>query len=157
MITNNGNEVASSLQKYKENLEKKLQHMIAGFAGDVATQAAINTPIASEQYVQNHKTLYAQRQAAFGIPMSRGFHQGSWQYSEGELVLDPAIKSVSMVQNQVEGEAIANYKIGDTFYIGSIAPNIAYLNERDGIRAKVTEAGVLAAYASDIRLHFDRG
>lgn len=157
MITNNGDDVAKSLQNYTEVLEKKLQHMIAGFAGDVAVQAALSTPVASDQYVQSHQVLYKQRLDAFGIPMSAGFHQGSWQYAEGELVLDPAIKSVDMVQNQTEGEALASYKLGDTFYIGSIAPNIAYLANRDGIQGKVTEAGVLAAYASDIKLHFDRG
>ena len=157
MVTNNGDDVARSLQDYTEILGKKLQHMIAGFAGDVAVQAAVNTPMASDQYVQSHKTLYEKRLAAFGIPISAGFHRGSWQYAEGELTLDPTIKSVDMVQNQTEGEVLVNYKLGDTFYIGSIAPNIAYLASRDDIQGKVTEAGVLAAYASDIKLHFDRG
>lgn len=157
MLKNNADQIAKELEAYSAQLVRKLEHMVAGFAGDVALQAAINTPKATEAYVQSHQTLYEQRLRQFGIEVAPGFHQGSWQYSEGELTFDPTIRSTAMVENQVEGEALANYKLGDKFYIGSNSPNMPYLEQRDNISGKVTEAGALAAYASNLKLHFDRG
>lgn len=157
MITNNADVIAKELENYSIQLTKKLEMMVAGFASEVALKAAQNTSVATEEYIQKNQNLYKNRRATLGIDIAPGFHAGSWQYSESALVFNSNINSQSAVQTQVEGEALANYRLGNTFYIGSLAPNIKYLEDRDNISANVTDVAARAAYASNLKMHFDRG
>ncbi|MGL5077416.1 MAG: hypothetical protein ACRDBG_16535 [Waterburya sp.] len=159
MIENNAEEVAKSIEAFEIQLKSKLEKMVAGFAGDVAYQASIATPRATEEYVATHQELYEARFREHGIPAEAGFHQGSWQYGERGLTLklEPEINSTSEVEFQARTKAEVSYNLGDTFYIGSESPNMDYLNKRDGIEEKVTDAAARAAYASNLQLHFNRG
>jgi hypothetical protein len=157
VITNNADTIAKELDSYSAQLTKKLEMMVAGFASDVALKAAQSTSVATDDYIQKNQSLYKNRKTVHGIEIAPGFHAGSWQYAEGTLVFNSNINSQSAVQTQVEGEALANYRLGNTFYIGSLAPNIDYLEDRDNISANVTDAAARAAYASNLKMHFDRG
>ena len=157
MLVNNADQVAKDLEQYTVELRQKLIGMIAGFAGDVALQAALSTPRASEEYVESHRTLYAQRKLTYGIDESPGYHQGSWKFSDGNFVPSSEINSPAEVEYAARTEAEVAYQVGEDFYIAAVdTPNMPYLANRDDIAGKVTEAGVLASYASNLKLHFDR-
>ena len=159
LITNNAAEIGKEIDDYTVTLKRKLESMVAGFAGDVAFQAAVATPRATDEYVASHQTLYEQRFAAHGIPKSPGFHQGSWQFGSNglQIKLQPEINTVSEVEYQAQQNAKATYNLGDTFVIGSESPNMPYLNQRDGIEEAVTDGAARAAYASNLAMHFNRG
>jgi hypothetical protein len=133
--------------------------MVAGFAGDVAFQAAMNTPRATDEYVASHQSLYERRFSKHEIPEKPGFHQGSWQFGSNglQIKLEPEINLVAEVEYQARQKAEATYNLGDTFVIGSESPNMDYLNQRDNIDEKTTDAAARAAYASNLVMHFNRG
>ena len=159
MISNNGDEIAKQIDDYAITLKRKLESMVAGFVGDVAFQAAVNTPRATDEYVASHQSLYEARFARHKIPNAPGFHQGSWQFGSNglQIQMKPEINSVSEVEYQAQQEAKATYNLGDTFVIGSESPNMDYLNQRDNIDEATTDAAARAAYASNLVMHFNRG
>lgn len=159
MVSNNGEEIAKQLDQYAVELKRKLENMVAGFAGDVAYRAAISTPKATDDYVATHQGLYQARFNTHEIPKEPGFHKGSWQYGENGLSvkLQPKINTESEVEYQARQQAQTRYNLGDTFVIGSESPNMPYLNQRDGIEDAVTDSAARAAYASNLVMHFRRG
>lgn len=157
--TNNADTVAKSLETYLAETKRKLESMVAGFAGDVAYQAAISTPRATDEYVATHESLYQVRLNKHGIPKQPGFHQGSWQFSNHGLTvrLEPEINTVSEVEYRARTKAQAQYRLGDSFVIGTESPNMLYLNRRDGIQEAVIDSSARAAYMSNLQSHFNRG
>lgn len=156
MITNNADVVAKELQQYSEDVERKLKAMVAGFAAEIALKASDNTAVASEALLNRWYGIYQSRSDELGIDIAPGFHSGAWQYVEGQIVFDPTIKSKSRVENEVQGEARAMYELGDTFSIGAIGPNFAYLEQRDSIGDK-TEQAVVSAFGANVKRYFDQG
>lgn len=157
MITSNADQIAKELQQYADSIERKLKAMVAGFAGELALRASNNTSVATPELIERWQQIYANRSDELGIDMQPGYHAGAWQYAEGDLVFDPAIRSRAMVENQAEGEARAMYKLGDRFSIGAVGPNFDYLEDRDRILPRTAEAFVSAAYATNLKMHFDQG
>lgn len=155
MVSNNADQIVKELEQYSVQLTRKLEQMVAGFAGDVVLSAALATPRATEEYVQSHQSLYERRKALHGIEIEPGFHQGSWQYSENIVKIDPDINSPAQAEYLAREKASTNYKLGDSFVIGSESPNMEYLNQRDNIAGAVTENSMLAAYSSNLQQHFD--
>lgn len=154
MITSNATEVSKSIEKYAEQLGKKLELMVAGFAGEIAMQASLRTPIASELTIERALGIYKERQTQLGIPIAPGFHAGSWKYVEGQPVFDgPAINNTQAVENIVQGEAAAKYKLGDTFSIAAVGPNFKYIQANNDIDNATTNA-VQTAFSSNIKNHF---
>ena len=157
MLTNNADVISKELQQYATEVERKLKYAVAGFASEVALAASDNTAMASEGLINKWYGIYKARADQLGIDMAPGFHKGAWQYVEGDLVFDdPTIKSRARVGNEVQGEALAMYELGDTFSIGAIGPNFNYLEDRDSIGERTTKA-VTAAFASDIKRYYDQG
>jgi hypothetical protein len=159
MISNNGEQISNEIDQYAVELKRKLEGMVAGFAGDVAYQAAISTPKATSEYVATHQSLYEARFNEHSIPKEPGFHAGSWQYGENGLSvkLQSEINTTPEVEYQAQQQAKARYNLGDTFVIGSESPNMPYLNQRDGIEDAVTDSAARAAYSSNLAMHFKRG
>ena len=157
MITSNADQIAKELQRYADDVERRLKAMVAGFAGELALRASSNTSVATPELIQRWHQIYATRSDELGIDMAPGYHAGSWQYAEGSLTFDPTIRSRQMVENQAEGEARAMYKLGDTFNIGAIGPNFDYLEDRDRILDHTAESVVTSAYATNLKMHYDLG
>ena len=157
MITNNSDQIAKELQDYSKEVERKLRNMVAGFAGEVALKASQNTAVASPELVERWEGIYRNREDQLGIDMRPGYHAGAWQYTEGTVVFDPAIRSQTMVEQQAEGEAKAQYKLGDKFGIAATGPNFDYLEDRDRIGANTVSSAVMAAYSANLVLHYNQG
>lgn len=156
MITNNADVIAKELQQYSDEVERKLKAMVAGFAAEVALKASDNTAVASEALLNKWYGVYQTRSDELGIDVAPGFHSGAWQYVEGQIVFDPTIKSKSRLENEVQGEARAMYKLGDTFSIGAIGPNYEYLEQRDNIGDRTKQA-VISAFGANVKRYYDQG
>lgn len=176
-VTNNADKVHESLNKYKEEIERKLKGMVATFAYKVTNIAVDNTPIGDRESLalgetgkQPFKTyldLYAGRQKKYGIPIQVGYHKNAWQYSESDnfiSLFSPDISDYSYNAESVYNRVQDNYNIGDTFYIGASGPGFAALDGRyespssqkapNGIMAP-SVSDIMVIYNSDIKHMFD--
>ena len=155
MITSNADEIAKELQKYAEVVERKLKALVAGFAGDIAQDAAMKTGIIDKDVLETEKWqgIYRDREATHGIEIRPGYHTGAWQYAEGELSFDPEIREDYQRRFAVDREARSQYKLGDTFLIGLIGPAATHA----GPVLSTVEPLIVAAYGSNIKRYFDEG
>lgn len=148
MITSNSAEVQKDLLKYVDQLGKKLEAMVAGFAGEVALKASLATAVADPLTIDRAMGIYRERRDELGIAIEPGYHAGSWRYVDGQAVYDvvddPQIRSRDFVQNAAQSEAQAQYTLGETFSIAAVGPNMGYLQKRDDINGATT----VAAYAA---------
>jgi hypothetical protein len=162
MITSNLDTIIKELDQYQKEIERKIKAMVSGFASDVAFSASEHTPVASPRVIENYMNSYKARRDQYGVEIAPGYHAGAWKYAEGAITFDPNI----YVEEQVQADALKDsrnqYRIGDTFKIGAIGFAYEALNKGhsqqapDGI-IKPTEQAIKASFASDVKLHFDRG
>jgi len=76
MLSLDASNTLSDLQKYFEEVTRKLEHMVRGFSYIISQHAIANTPLGdSERYFK----LYQSRQIRFGLEPQEGFARGSWQ------------------------------------------------------------------------------
>jgi hypothetical protein len=153
MISADVDECSKSLQEYQTEVERKLKHMVASFAREIAETASAKTAIGDENKFFG---LYLARQKARGIEPEAGFHKGAWVYTEGGLTFDPKIYSTGMMANEVEYQAQSSYKIGDTFSIGAEGTAYEMLQERDDIEGETISA-VMTAHRTDLKQFYDEG
>ena len=153
MISANADECLKSLQEYKLEVERKLKHMVAGFAREIAETASNETAIGD---ANKFFGLYQARQKATGIDAHAGFHKGAWVYSEGTLTFNPTIFPVGDMVNKAEYNAQAQYKIGDTFSVGAVGPAYEFLERRDGILEDAMTL-IKSAHKADLQRHYEEG
>jgi hypothetical protein len=153
VITADESECSKSLQEYRIEVERKLKAMVSGFAREIAETASSKTTIGDETKLYD---LYAARELARGIDAKAGFHKGAWVYTEGGLTFDPKIYSTGMMANEVEYQAQANYKIGDSFSIGAEGTAYEMLQERDDIEGETLSA-IQTAHKADLKRFYDEG
>lgn len=156
MITSNADEIAKELQKYAEDVERKLKAMVAGFAGDMVESASTRTKAIDANLLSTEKWqgIYEARQEKYRIPIEPGYHAGAWKYVDGQLTFDnPSIRSTSEASSDAVADARVQYKLGQTFSIGLIGPAAAYA----GPDFSSIEPVILTAYSSNIKRYFDQG
>jgi hypothetical protein len=163
MLSANTEELEKSLAEYKAEVERKLKHMVVGFAQDVALAASEKTRKGhiSEggntlAYINHYKQRAKAPPIGGGIAPIEGYHQGAWQYTEGELQFNPAIYDQATMLGTVDYKAEANYKIGDTFTIGATGPAYEMLQGLDDIRGEA-ESTIQRAYLSNLQAHYNEG
>lgn len=164
MLSANTDELEKSLAEYKAEVERKLKHMVVGFAQDVALAASnatrkghISEGGNTLAYINHYKKRAKSRsEGGFGIEPIEGYHQGAWQYTEGELQFNPAIYDQATMLGAVDYKAEANYKIGDTFYIGATGPAYDMLQKLDDIQGEA-ESTIQRAYQSNLQAHYNEG
>lgn len=156
MITSNADQITKELQKYAEDVERKLKAMVAGFAGDVVDAASTNTKVIDSNLLATEKWqgIYEDRERQYGIPIAPGYHAGAWKYVDGQLVFDsPNIRSTSEARADAVSDARTQYNLGQTFSIGLIGPAATHA----GPNTDVVEPVITAAYKSNIKRYFDQG
>jgi hypothetical protein len=166
MITaSNADAIAKQLEEYSKDVEKRLKNMVAGFAREVALAASANTPVGNAEDIireSRYRQYYLDRQDEFGISAEPGYHSGAWQYSEGAMQFSPMIFTSNEMADDVENEASASYKLGDSFAIGAIGPGYDDLESgrsgqaRQGITAP-TLAQIQASHEADLKRYYDAG
>jgi hypothetical protein len=164
MLSANTDELEKSLAEYKAEVERKLKHMVVGFAQDVAEAASqatrkghISEGGNTAKYVEYYKKRAKSRsEGGYGIEALEGFHKGAWTYTEGTLEFNPVIYDVPTMLGNVDYKAQANYKIGDTFTIGATGPAYEELEILDDIRGKA-ESTIQGAYLSDLKQYYEEG
>ena len=153
MLTANTDALEKSLAEYKTEVERKLKHMVAGFAREIAETASGETAIGDENRLFG---LYQARYRARRIAPNSGFHKGAWVYTEGELTFKPTIYDVTTMVDKAEYTAQANYKIGDTFYIGAEGTAYEFLERRDGILEDAMRV-IQGAHQSNLQRYYEEG
>ena len=159
MLTANTDELEKSLAAYKAEVERKLKAMVVGFAQDVALAASESTRkghISEGGNTLAYVDHYKQRKELHNIDPIEGYHKGAWQYSEGQLTFNESITPVGTMVNEVGYQAEANYKIGDTFYIGATGPAFEMLQGLDDIQGNA-ESTIQRAYQSNLKSYYDEG
>lgn len=161
MITADTSKLEKQLQDYVIEATKRLENVAAGFAYELTAAASRNTPIGDEASLGDtsgvYYRLYEQRAIDYGIAIDVGFHRGSWQYAEniGGLAWSTAINDPADSANDAYNFAQMQYKLGDDFYIGSLAPAIERLETGNirgyapGTISEPTLAQIQQAFAVD--------
>lgn len=160
MIKADATDLIKSMQTFQEEAERKLKAMVVGFASDVALAASEETPVGD---ADRYMDLYIKRSAKYGIEPSPGFHSGAWRYDpDGNLEFDSNIYEQGQLQQYVQADVKADYRIGDTFYIGATGPAYGLLNTGgspkapNGIMEPAMRA-ISAAYASNVFNYYKNG
>lgn len=159
MLSANTDELEKSLAEYKLEVERKLKHMVVGFAQDVAFAASKATRIGHISEGGNtlaYVNHYKKRSQEYGIKPIEGFHKGAWTYTEGALTFNPNIYDESTMRGNVDYQAEANYKIGDSFTIGAEGTAYEMLQGLDDIMGEA-ESTIKGAYLSDLREYYENG
>jgi hypothetical protein len=169
ITANSADAIAKQLEEYSAEVERKLKNMVAGFAREVALAASENTPVGTAEDIIRegaYQDYYLDRQkappAGYGIEAKEGYHSGAWQYSEGDLKFSPMIFTAEQMADDVENEAAATYKLGDSFAIGAIGPGYEFLEggnsakARQGVTAP-TLAQIQASPEADLKRYYDAG
>jgi hypothetical protein len=170
MITaSNADAIAKQLEEYSKEVERRLKNMVAGFAREVALAASENTPVGNAEDIVRegaYRNYYLDRQkpspTGYGISAEPGYHSGAWQYSEGAMKFSPMIFTSNEMADDVENEASASYKLGDTFAIGAIGPGYADLEGGSSLQAPngigaPTIAQIQASHEADLKRYYDAG
>lgn len=162
MIKSNAAEVAKSLEQMRALIDRKLRNMVSGFVYQLTVSLSENTPV-GDPLKWPH--FYEQRFEAYGIsPNEGGFHAGSWQYSENVIPgFDPNIYSQVAAGDNNRRLAKTQYKLGDTFYIGSNSPAIINLEENYSVQTnglgivKPSIAQLMSAYGINMKNYYKEG
>ena len=175
MIRASVSDTLKDLKAFQVDMERRLKNMVAGFAYEVTLTASNKTPIGNEGDLiaglsgygspqqRNYAFAYLRRGKKFGIESEVGYHKGAWFYSEQPTVShDPTIRSGLDAANNNFGDASAQYKIGDNFYIVGSGPGFEDLNNGsstqapDGIMAPAMK-DIKAAYQVNLQKYYQEG
>ena len=132
MISIDITELVKELKTYKIEVQKRLEYMVAMVAYDFVLTLGNNTPVGDQESIDRigsrYRKYYSNREKYFGIEMEAGYHSGSWQFSsDGNLQFSTMISTPEGAANDALYEAQANYRLGDTFYIGANTPGMEAL------------------------------
>lgn len=131
MVTANFAEVAASLRKAKEEIDRRLENMVKKFAYHVVLVAVENTPYGdlNKYFDYYQKRITDSSWQSYGLEAQPGFAQGSWQANTsgsfafqenyGAGAGDVAARGVM--------SSLVTYKLGKTVYIGNTGPYIQSL------------------------------
>ncbi len=174
MLTSNADDIAKQLQEHAKKVRLKLENMVQGFASEVAGAASANTPVGnagdlewglnnSNGSASTYADLYLRRsESPYFIEAEVGFHSGAWRYSENQnLVFDPNIYPEEQVTADTLKEARANYRLGNTFYIGAVGPGYGELQKGSSMQApdgitKPTIQQIQVTYSADLKRYYDQ-
>ena len=123
--------LADSLKKAEQEIQRKLVGMVNKFARDFVEGAVSNTPIGDSQKFASYY------QARTSFPQVEGLSRGNWQIKHTSdfqtlLIAGPSSGEVSADQSELYMQA--NYKLGDTFYVGNATPYIQALENNSSIQ-----------------------
>jgi len=166
--------VKLEMPPFRKNAVRKLKGMAFALAMNVADAASDNTPVGDDDKIAaglnpgasrnaaSYARLYANRLASYGINMQAGFHAGAWRYSETKVpTFSPDVNSYETMISMLRASFMANFQLGDTFYIAAKGPAYKFLESGvipsapDGI-VKPTMQQVLATYRSDLLAAYAR-
>lgn len=159
MIEADVTECSKSLAVYREEVERKLKHMVAGFAKEVALAASNATRkghVSEGGNTGKYLEYYRKRFEKHHISPVEGFHKGAWTYTEGGLVFNPNIYDTATMGDMVEYKAETNYKIGDSFTIGAYGPAYEMLQGLDDIIGEV-DSTVRRTYQINLKRLYAEG
>lgn len=174
MIVVDARECAKQVKDFAEKSKLNLHKMVERFALHLAQTASNNTPIGDAEEIADwyasgmkkstaskYVQYYIQRKKDFGIGIQVGYHRGAWEYSEsGQFTFDREIKFMENKLTEIVSDFSANYKLGDTFYIGATGPGYSALEKGSSKQAplgiiKPTVDEVVQAYSANLQ-HFYR-
>ena len=126
MRATNAGFVADEINMYTAEVGRRLKEMVAMFAFRATEAIQENIPIGDAASLDTNTTyanLYARRYKAYSIPEEVGYHRGALHYSESDKFnFSPTIVDAYDAANAVYDDALSQYQIGDTFYIGAAGP-----------------------------------
>lgn len=165
MITLNTEDLVSSLENYKQDVIKRLTHMVKMFAYHVTLTASGNTPkvYAFDLETDLYRYLYELREEKHGIPYDQGFHRGAWKFSSSQTIqFDARIIPEGTVGQRFKTDFSINYKLGQTFFVGASGPGYASLENASSVQApsgimRPTIDQVMSVYAADLVKYYKEG
>jgi hypothetical protein len=144
--------VASQLEEFKKEVERKLKGMVAAFAVDVVGAASDFSPLGN---AIKYEKFYLARQKAYGWKPEEGMAKGGWTIGSTTSIPfierhtpDPTGQAVAGAWSEMQ-----DYKLGESFGIGTAVPYVSlYADEivaptRDMIK-NVIEADLKDYYQS---------
>lgn len=159
MITVDITKVLQELKKYKEEVERKLKHMVVGFSYIISQEAIKSTPLGDANL---YESWYLRREELIGLQPIEGFAQGSWQVNTSGQFDIQETYSGSEALSLIRG-SISNYRLGQTVYIGNTGYYIQqlennYSGQTKGMGImKPTIAAITSTYQVDLKRLFDEG
>ena len=159
MISLETSKIVSELEEYLKETTRKLESMVRGFAYHISQTAIANTPLGDAN------AYFSMYQARRILQPKEGFARGSWQVSEtGQFVIQEFYtfssgdQALSLIQTK-----LANYKLGETLYIGNKGYYIRSLENNSSPQThglgimQPTLDNVMSTYQVDLKRLFDQG
>ena len=164
MITVDITKVLEELQKYKEEVDRKLKYMVVQFSYLISSEAIRNTPLGNAAPKEQGGNLpwYLRREDITGLQPIEGFAQGSWQVNTSGQFNVQEIYSGGEALSLIRG-SISNYQLGQTVYIGNSAYYFRalennYSEQTQGLGiVKPTIDAITSTYQVDLKRLFDEG
>ena len=131
MLSVDASGLADSLKKAEQEIQRKLVGMVNKFARDFVEGAVSNTPIGDSQKFASYY------QARTTLPQVEGLSRGNWQIKhtpDFQTLLIAGQSSGEVSADQSELYMQANYKLGDTFYVGNATPYIQALENNHSVQ-----------------------
>jgi hypothetical protein len=153
---------AKSLDVFLNEMERKLESMVAKAASKLAEIASENTPVGDAEALEereSYRSLYVQRQKDYGIDIAVGFHAGAWVYTESDYSFDRNIYPIESVASNAMSDAVSSYRLGETFFIAGKGPGYRFLENGgspkapQGISAPTIDQ-IKAIYAIDLQRYY---
>ena len=182
MITVKGLDVVNQqLQKYHDDLVINLTKMTERFAVHLTETASNNTPVGNKEILykffmryrsrttipisftkaeRKYISYYVSRERQYELPVKEGYHRGAYRYSETpSFAFSPVITDPERASKIVSSEFVANFKLGDTFYVGASGPAYAVLDSGLNPQApngiiKPTIEEIVQAYNSNLQYFY---
>lgn len=146
MVKVDASATLADLEKYILETTRKLENMVKGWAYEFTLLNAENTPVGDYTSLftnRKYGDYYRARELEYGIPFDVGYHQGAWSADvNDDIEFSTAINSLSQVGTFAK-QGVANYKLGDTVYVGAEGPGFDSLENGgsqqapSGIKVKV--------------------
>ena len=164
MISVDISKVLEELQKYKEEVDRKLKYMVVQFSYLISSEAIRNTPLGNAAPKDQGGNLpwYLRREELTGLQPIEGFAQGSWQVNTSGQFNVQEVYSGGEALSLIRG-SISNYQLGQTVYIGNSAyyfraleNNYSEQTQGMGI-VKPTIDAITSTYQVDLKRLFDEG
>lgn len=163
MITgSNADKIASQLEEFSKEVERKLKFMVEQFSVDIVEAATAITPLGDSEKFAG---FYAQRLVDnSGLPDEEGVARGAWVVGlNGQLAFIPIsgrntdAEAIAEAQMDIQG-----YKLGQDFVIGNAAPYIVDLEDGYSMQApngimQPTLDQIKAAHESDLKRYYEAG
>lgn len=164
MITVDITKVLQELQKYKEDVDRKLKYMVVQFSYLISSEAIRNTPLgnASPKDQGGNLPWYLRREELTGLQPIAGFAKGSWQVNTSGTFNIQETYSGGEAMSLIRG-SLFSYQLGQTVYIGNtgyyirqLENNYSEQTQGMGIMQPTLDT-ITATYQVDLKRLFDEG